>query len=242
MSYRLHIHAFTGQEKPSIMQLSTLERLTFMGDPAPDATNNPLAIDGLESLFVEDSPEEKFGPSKTVQPGTDGTISSVLDGPTGLVHPISVEEAAGLLGISTNAVCKRLRKGTLVGRKITGKFKDEWLVEGAGLIEVLNVEFSKVEDSPSSEESESRTVQDETSDDPSSVQDSPASITRLLDLVEKQSAKLEAAAGQIGYLQAQLETQTKLLQVKDDQLKLLTDSQHKRAWWARFGSWFMTGR
>jgi hypothetical protein len=213
-----------------------------MGDPAPDATINPLAIEGMESLFLEDSPQEKSGQSGTVQDKTDEIFGSVQDSPSGLVNPISVEEAARLLGISSNAVCKRLRKGTLIGKKIIGKFKDEWLVEGVGLIEVLNVEFSKSEDSPDGTASGSRTVQDQTDDGPSFIQDSPDSVTRLLDLVEKQSAKLEAAAGQIGYLQAQLETQTKLLQVKDDQLKLLTDSQHKRGFWARFGSWFVTGR
>jgi hypothetical protein len=34
------------------------------------------------------------------------------------------------------------------------------------------------------------------------------------------------------YLRSQLEE-------KNDQLKLLTDSQHKKGWWARFGSWFI---
>lgn len=179
---------------------------------------------------------------RAVQDKTSDTPSSVQDSPSGLLHPISVEEAARLLGISPNAVCKRLRKRALIGKKIIGKFKDEWLVEGSGLIEVINVELGKVEDSPQGATYESSPVQDQTNDRPSSVQDGPDSMTRLLDLVGKQSAKLEAAAGQIGYLQAQLETQTKLLQVKDNQLKLLTDSQHKRGWWARLGSWFMTGR
>lgn len=210
-----------------------------MGDAAPDVIENHLAIEGMESLFAEDVPQEKFGQSRTVQDQISDLSSSVQDSPPGLVHPISVEEAARLLGISTNAVCKRLRKGALIGKKIVGKFKDEWLVEGAGLIEVVNVELGKVEDGPQDVIHESSSVQDQTNDSPSSVQDSPDSMIRLLDLVEKQSAKLEAAAGQIGYLQAQLETQTKLLQVKDDQLKLLTDSQNKRGWWARFASWFV---
>lgn len=240
--YSLNIHAFTGQQKPRIMHLLTLERLAFMGDPAPDLTNNPLAIEGMESLFAEDGPKSTDSQNGTVQDQTNDSSCSVQDSPSRLVHPITVEEAARLLNISSNAVCKRLRKGTLIGKKIVGKFKDEWLVEGAGLIEILNVEFDKAEDSPASNASASSTVQDQTKESPDPVQDGPDSMSRILDLVEKQSAKLEAAAGQIGYLQAQLEAQTKQLQIKDDQLKLLTDSQHKQGWWARFVSWFVTGR
>jgi hypothetical protein len=213
-----------------------------MGDEALDITNNPLAIEGMESLFCKDSPDGDANQSSAVQDQTNNSPGSVQEGPLELVHPITVEEAARLLNISSNAVCKRLRKGTLVGKKIIGKFKDEWLVEGAGLIEVVNVEFGRAEDSPDGDANQSGTVQDQTNNSPGSVQEGPDSIARLLDLVEKQSAKLEAAAGQIGYLQAQLETQTKLLQAKDDQLKLLTDSQHKRGFWTRFGSWFVTGR
>lgn len=33
-----------------------------------------------------------------------------------------------------------------------------------------------------------------------------------------------------------------LLNEREQQLKLLTDSQHKRSWWARFSSWLVTGR
>jgi|694.fasta_scaffold12758_8 hypothetical protein len=177
-----------------------------------------------------------------------------LGAPT-LIHPISVDEAAKHLGISTNAVCKRLRKGSLVGKKIQGKFKEEWLVEGAGLIEILNVEVaSSVVDSPERIATAQSTVQDESEDSsdsveadsssvqdgPSSVQDSPGQPTLLLiELVEKQAAKLEAAAGQIGYLQAQLAAERASSEAKEQQIKLLTDSQHsKKGWWSRFCSWF----
>lgn len=33
-----------------------------------------------------------------------------------------------------------------------------------------------------------------------------------------------------------------LLNEREQQLKLLTDSRHKAGWWARFSSWFVTGR
>ncbi len=42
--------------------------------------------------------------------------------------------------------------------------------------------------------------------------------------------KLEGATYRIGYLEAQLEAERQ-------QVKLLTDSQHKPGWWARFKKW-----
>jgi hypothetical protein len=82
-------------------------------------------------------------------------------------------------------------------------------------------------------------VQDQTEGSTSSVQESPHQATFLLvELVEKQAAKLEAAAGQIGYLQAQLASQKESLEAKEMQIKLLTDKQHMTGWWAHFCSWF----
>lgn len=214
-----------------------------MDDLALQTMSDPVAVDGLEDVFSKDSPGQAAPEARTVQDQTSNISGSVQDCTRPLVNPISVDEAARILGISSNAVCKRLRKGSLVGRKIQGKFKEEWLVEGAGLIEVLNVDVSTVQDSPGEISSAGSSVQDQTIHDSRSGQERPdASLARLLDLVEKQAAKLEAASGQIGYLQAQLESQTKLIEMKDVQLKLLTDSQHKRGWWAQFASWFVTGR
>ncbi|PZM77185.1 MAG: hypothetical protein DKT66_28510 [Candidatus Melainabacteria bacterium] len=69
-----------------------------------------------------------------------------------------------------------------------------------------------------------------------------ANIQRLLEVIESERSysrslneRLEAANHRNGYLEAQAEG-------FQEQIKLLTDSQHKRGWWARFSSWFMTGR
>jgi len=226
------------------MPMFTLEKARFfMEEFALQTMSDPVAVDGLEDVFSKDSPGQAAPEARTVQDQTGNVSGSVQDCPHLLVNPISVDEAARILGISSNAICKRLRKGSLVGKKIQGKFKEEWLVEGAGLIEVLNVDVSTVQDSPSETNSGEGSVQDQTTHESRSGQERPdASLARLLDLVEKQAAKLEAASGQIGYLQAQLESQTKLIEMKDTQLKLLTDSQHRHGWWARFASWFVTGR
>ncbi len=57
-------------------------------------------------------------------------------------------------------------------------------------------------------------------------------LKSLLDVITKQAEKLEAASMRIGYLEARTENYEK-------EIKLLTDSQHKRGWWARFGSWLL---
>lgn len=52
-------------------------------------------------------------------------------------------------------------------------------------------------------------------------------------VIESQAHQLKAASDVIMYMRSQLEE-------KDNQLKLLTDSQHKRGWWTHFGSWFVS--
>lgn len=54
---------------------------------------------------------------------------------------------------------------------------------------------------------------------------------RLWQLLKEKDAKLEALTMRTGYLEAQLENHR-------DQIKLLTDCQHKPGWWSRFRSWF----
>ena len=71
---------------------------------------------------------------------------------------------------------------------------------------------------------------------PAPSQESLVSFTpelkTLLDVITKQAEKLEAASMRIGYLEARTENY-------ESQIKLLTDSQHKRGWWVRFSSWFL---
>lgn len=222
-------------------------------------TNNPIDVDGLEEVFETDCPSLSEEELRTVEDETKESNSSVQDQTIEFVHPVSVEEAANALGISPNAICKRLRKGTLLGKKVPGKFKDEWVVEGKDIIEVLNVDLTeKYENGPADEIEEHRTDKDQTQESDRTGQDgseeepeffnnSPGTVpantealNSLINLVEKQAAKLEAASGQIGYLQAQLETQIKLLESKESEIKLLTDQQRSsNNWWQRFYSWFL---
>jgi hypothetical protein len=57
----------------------------------------------------------------------------------------------------------------------------------------------------------------------------------LWDLLKEKDAKIEALLMRNGYLQAQAES-------AQETIKLLTDSQHKPSWWAKFSSWFFKGQ
>lgn len=57
---------------------------------------------------------------------------------------------------------------------------------------------------------------------------------KYLDLLSQLHAKLEGANYRIGWLESQLKERETDVQ----ELKLLVDSQHKPAWWRRFGAWF----
>lgn len=71
----------------------------------------------------------------------------------------------------------------------------------------------------------------DSSSDAATVSDSQ----RLWDLLAEKDAKIEALLMRNGYLQAQMET-------SQETIKLLTDSQHKPGWWAKFSSWFFKGQ
>lgn len=59
-------------------------------------------------------------------------------------------------------------------------------------------------------------------------------VSELTNQLTKANDQLAAASFRIGYLEAQAEAH-------QEQIKLLTDSQHKRGRWSRFWSWFTTG-
>jgi len=60
----------------------------------------------------------------------------------------------------------------------------------------------------------------------------PADTEHLWHLLKEKDAKIEALIMRDGYMQARCE-------ILQQELKLLTDSQHKPDWWHRFCSWFI---
>jgi hypothetical protein len=66
---------------------------------------------------------------------------------------------------------------------------------------------------------------------------------QLLELLDRQAKELQGAYWRNGRLENQVEELQKVVQFQQQQLtehmKLLTDSQHKKGWWAKFATWFL---
>lgn len=127
---------------------------------------------------------------------------------------VTVEEAAERLGVSPRAVQKRLKKGTLSGRKEKTSHGERWLIDVRELDSNLSLDGSFVR------ETTANPVRlDATRDEHRDV------------LIKEMQAKIEALTWRNGYLESQLENQR-------EQIKLLTDSQHETKWWHKVRSWF----
>lgn len=187
-------------------------------------TIEPVATEGLDDLFQEGLLE-----------ASSETVEGVLLGPQG----IPVEVAAQHLGMSTSGILKRLRKGSLAGFKVPSKRGEKWLVSYESLPQgvldstkdssvVAEGVFDRAEDSS---EAALRLTKE-------SSCESSLDQALLDDLKQRNNdleAKLQAATWRNGYLESKLEE-------RDNQVRLLTDRQHKPGWWAKFSSWFFKGQ
>ena len=181
------------------------------------------SLDGLEKVFeVREQDANQDDPSSSVREQDASWLT--------------VEQAAQRLGISVRAVQKRLTKGALIGFKKRTNHGERWFVEVREQDTSRNIQDANRDDLSSSvrEQDASWNIQDANQDDLSS---SVRELTvvevdhRQDQLVRELLAKVEALTYRNGYLEAQLESER-------NQVKLLTDSQHKPKWWHRFRSWF----
>lgn len=186
---------------------------------------NPPSTEGLDHLFDEGVLKRHEDSSELGR--------GVLECHEGVLP----EVAAVQLGLSVSGVLKRLRTGNLQGFKVRAKRGEKWLVcptslpegvldsqkesslSGEGVLDLM--EDSSKESLHQSEESSVLSSEIEWEIHPTNVQSNTANID-----VAELLRKLEGATYRIGYLESKLEE-------RDNQIKLLTDSQHKIGWWAR---------
>lgn len=196
---------------------------------------NSQSLEGLEEVFDCTGSE----------PGATEAGSIVADS----VEPVSdvgwtLREAANNLGVSLNTVRKRLREGSLQGKKVLGVNGPEWCITPPERTSAI---------APDSNAAHS-TAPAITA--PVHEPGSSSVISELFDELRAVRDELQAAHWRNGYLEAQLQGQK-------EQLKLLPDYQHKATeseilrarvlelkaeleraqgnGWARFWRWF-TGR
>jgi len=141
----------------------------------------------------------------------------------------TVEDAIQRLGITKRTVLRKIKNSELTGYKVPGVYGPEWRLYPPTLGGDKFGDLSLV----------TRVVGDQHLVTPAVSNDLIEELRKqVLELkTENQSLQkdLQGANWRNGYLESQAET-------KDQQIKLLTDSQHKGGWWARFSSWFLKGQ
>ncbi len=232
-----------------------------MSDTTRDyQTIEATSIDGMEELF------------DLAQVPTDANQcqAPVPTSANGCLEPVPVEIAAKVLGISLNAIKKQLRKGNIAGFKQETKHGNKWFVEPSVVFKATQNNRQTPENSdvwlapvPTSANlclvkvlEESEQVPTDANLCQSSLVDKVDLVaneesldfptSRLLEILDKQNRELQAAYWRNGRLENQVEELQQVVQFQQEQLrdhmKLLTDSQHKPSWFARFSSWFFKGQ
>lgn len=207
-----------------------------MSDTARDyQTTEPATTEGLEDLFsvVSTSSGPVSGPSRDEDAGPSQSVSAL--------------QAAQILGINKRSVIRLIQEQKLEAIKRDGKYlidreavesrKRAGTVVGPSRDEGPDDVALDIEDAgPSRDDGPPSYVavdiegpglsRDDGPPVSIQIQEAPANSIDAYKLLKE----LEGATYRIGYLEAQLAE-------RDQQIKLLTDSQHKPGWWARFKKW-----
>jgi hypothetical protein len=212
-----------------------------MVESARQVKSTAVEIDGLDDVFEADcEPIENSA----------NTVPVTFD--QGANHPawqgvgMSLKAASIHYKLALSTLRMKIKRGEIAAKKIDGSNGPEWRV-----FPISSEFFDPINHRVNQGITQGAdTVQ-------AGYQGTLANdVNRLLNLIEKQSAKLEAAAGQVGYFKAQLDSyqeQVKLLpdlqaqaaktSIQEAHAKELESEleQIKAHWWYRFWSWF-TGR
>jgi excisionase family DNA binding protein len=211
-----------------------------MTDTARDyQTLTTADTNGMDDLFIEDAQTVEGFANPSEQESASTEQRREQDAP--LDAYISVEEAANRLNISARAIQKRLKRGTMKGVKVKVGAGERWLVDQTTCLEkadaptVINFANPPAMDAtwlePGREPDANIAELDAYTGEQGRELDAYQADDFKDALIKDLQNKLEAASFRVGYLQHQVESQ-------ETQIKLLTDSQHKRCWWANFSGWF----
>lgn len=191
-----------------------------MAEPIQEIKFDPISLEGMDNLLSD--PELRH-------PGSDKPAPDLTD--PDVAHWWTLPEATTTLHVNERTLRRWIKSGKIEALKVQGTYGDEWRIKPDSQISCPPVTVSP--DKP----------------DPDPIRqggpDSPDPKAELLEtkirltIMERENQQLkqqlQGATFRNGYLEAQIEG-------RDREIKLLTDSQQKRGWWARFASWFVTGR
>lgn len=195
-----------------------------MSDTARDyQTLEPASTEGLDDLFSSGTSLE------TVE-----ILGETVNGKAETVEYLTVSALVKRLEIPRSTVYRHIQ---------AGKYETTIGPNGKLLVSVrqaenpvLSHETSLKTVTGTPETSFETVISCETSPETAVIPTETVHETSLIPVdIDELLRKLEGATYRIGYLEAQLESERQ-------QVKLLTDSQHKPGWWAKFSSWFFKGQ
>lgn len=205
-----------------------------MGESSREIKSHPITVEGLEDVFEADS--------EPIEHGVNTPLAQ-FDHPAkqGINHGagMSLKAASIHYRMAPSTLRQKIKRGEIPARKVQGSNGPEWRVFATG----INFEDPIKQGARHPAEHRADTAQ------PGYQHAGQYGEKDLLELIEKQATKLEAAAGQIGYFKAQLDSyqdQIKLLPDLQIQATRMTELEReltaiKSHWWYRFWSRF-TGR
>lgn len=205
-----------------------------MNATARDFNSLPADTNGMEDLFICE-PVRTSAAGCLAQVPTDADL--YLEPIPTSAEPVPVENAAIALGYSLNALKKQLRKGTIRGFKQQTKHGEKWFVDPSEIPSI----YEPVRTSADRCLAQVPTDADQclepvlTYAEPVPTNAEPVPVDKHFEVIKELQNKIEILTYRNGYLEAQLETER-------EQIKLLTDSQHKPGWWTKFMTWFMGSR
>lgn len=211
----------------------------FMVKPTKEVKSTAVEIEGLDDVFEVDYRLLDHGPDTVPAALGDGANNRVEQG-VGL----SLKAASIHYKLAISTLRMKIKRGEISAKKVDGANGPEWRV----------FPFSAHFTDPNTHGTDQGIHQGGTTAQARYQRTLPENDNRLLDLIEKQSAKLEAAAGQIGYFKSQMDSyqeQVKLLpdlqaevaraRVHEKKINQLEAElgQIKATWWYRFCAWFL---
>ncbi|MBX9723288.1 MAG: helix-turn-helix domain-containing protein [Candidatus Obscuribacterales bacterium] len=201
----------------------------------PDKSPKTTSIIGFEDFFQSNC-ERAEGRN---QAGT--TLEAAL----------SLKEAVDFYKISEKTIRLHISQGKIDGRKEQGPRGLEWRIYPNGfpkaninseVTEQIEAGHCQAENTPAEDRNQPGNITEpdwnQTGNEVIETTTKGIELDKLIEIIQLQSQKLEdankrleSANYRIGYLEAQTSNY-------QEQVKLLTDSQHK-GWWNRFCSWFI---
>lgn len=196
-----------------------------MSDTARDyQTIEDASTEGMDGLF------EAAATTADSRPSESDDVATIADSGIWL----TVTEVASIKKKSERTIQRYAKQGKLISKADESGKLLILMPTDADIVLMSPENVATIADTDSAPTTRVATGADRSAEGDNPVATS-SEVDRLWQLLRDKDAKIEALILRTGYLQAQADT-------AQETIKLLTDSQQKTGWWARFSSWFFRSR